>query len=374
VPLNVKNIAGLKELVSTTGVESQRAMDDADGFTAKALQTKDNSLYASNFGASVGRYYDYALSSAGTSYGNAKVGDVGLSYNANSNSPFGANANLVSNENVNFYAQSNAEFSNLDKEKGANNEVGRWIGSKVGSAVGGTGGAAVGAVVCSAGALVCSSALGTAGAVAGGKLGGKIGDKAGDFVAEKFKDGYDYVADKFVDGYDYVAEKLEDGYDFVAGKFTDGYDYVADTAKNAYQKTKDLFGWESEETKKTGAIGDGFGANASNDRVIADGIPFDDGAENLLTNGMPTFRQNVGDNVFYVKSRDDGSFDLPDVNSDKFEKLKGGKIYRKKDDGSIWEKDKLHKNHWEVYKDKKNYEKGKREMDVWDDGRLKGYK
>jgi len=109
-------------------------MDDADGFTAKALQTKDNSLYASNFGASVGRYYGYALSSAGTSYGSAKVGEVGgvnanLVSNENSNSPFGVKTNLASNTNansdsgLNFYAQSNAEFSNLDKEKGANNKL-----------------------------------------------------------------------------------------------------------------------------------------------------------------------------------------------------------------------------------------------------------
>jgi len=32
--INVKNIESIKELVSTTGVESQRAMDDSDGFGA----------------------------------------------------------------------------------------------------------------------------------------------------------------------------------------------------------------------------------------------------------------------------------------------------------------------------------------------------
>ncbi len=83
-------------------------MDDADGFTVTELQTTDNSLYASNFGASVGRYYNYALSSAGTSYGNAKVNDVNS-----------ANVNSVSG--LNFYTAANAEFSNLDKEQGANN-------------------------------------------------------------------------------------------------------------------------------------------------------------------------------------------------------------------------------------------------------------
>ena len=46
--------------------------------------------------------------------------------------------------------------------------------------------------------------------------------------------------------------------------------------------------------------------------------------------------------------------------------------YKKKDDGTIWVKDLLHKDHWEVYKDKKSYEKGKRSFDVWEDGRFKG--
>ncbi|OEG74936.1 hypothetical protein BEL05_12225 [Shewanella colwelliana] len=38
----------------------------------------------------------------------------------------------------------------------------------------------------------------------------------------------------------------------------------------------------------------------------------------------------------------------------------------------IWEKDLLHKNqpHYEVYKNKKNYDKGKRDRAVWEDGRL----
>ena len=34
----------------------------------------------------------------------------------------------------------------------------------------------------------------------------------------------------------------------------------------------------------------------------------------------------------------------------------------------------MHKDHWEVYKDKKSYEKGKRSFDVWEDGRFKGKK
>lgn len=36
------------------------------------------------------------------------------------------------------------------------------------------------------------------------------------------------------------------------------------------------------------------------------------------------------------------------------------------------EKDKLHKDHYEVYKNLKNYEKGVRDRSVWLDGRPKG--
>ncbi|WP_089188246.1 filamentous hemagglutinin N-terminal domain-containing protein [Campylobacter sputorum] len=71
----------------------------------------------------------------------------------------------------------------------------------------------------------------------------------------------------------------------------------------------------------------------------------------------------------YIKNK---KFITPDMNKNRFEKLKRNKAYKDKNDGKIWIKDMLHKNHWEVYKDKKAYEKGKRLFDVWDDGRLKG--
>ena len=41
---------------------------------------------------------------------------------------------------------------------------------------------------------------------------------------------------------------------------------------------------------------------------------------------------------------------------------------KNKETGEIWEKDKLHKDHWEVYRDKRDCEMGKRSRDVWDDG------
>ena len=39
--------------------------------------------------------------------------------------------------------------------------------------------------------------------------------------------------------------------------------------------------------------------------------------------------------------------------------------------GEIWEKDKFHGDHYEVYKSKKMQEKRLRDRSVWDDGRFK---
>lgn len=62
----------------------------------------------------------------------------------------------------------------------------------------------------------------------------------------------------------------------------------------------------------------------------------------------------------------------PTTHPGDFEPVRGAKGKRHKITGEIWEHDQLHKNHWEVYKDKKAYENGKRSRAVWDDGRLKG--
>ena len=62
----------------------------------------------------------------------------------------------------------------------------------------------------------------------------------------------------------------------------------------------------------------------------------------------------------------------PGTDSKGFDNVRGGskaKIDRKT--GEVWEKDMLHKDHWEVYKNKKDWEKGKRDRAVWEDGRLK---
>ena len=61
----------------------------------------------------------------------------------------------------------------------------------------------------------------------------------------------------------------------------------------------------------------------------------------------------------------------PASDSKAFRPVRGTKGKEHTKTGEIWERDLLHKNHWEVYKDRNSYEKGKRDRSVWDDGRLK---
>ena len=65
-------------------------------------------------------------------------------------------------------------------------------------------------------------------------------------------------------------------------------------------------------------------------------------------------------------------YTTPDMDKSKFEKIKGSKAYKNKADGTVWEKDMLHKDHWEVYKNQKQWENGRRSFSVWSDGRFKG--
>jgi hypothetical protein len=39
--------------------------------------------------------------------------------------------------------------------------------------------------------------------------------------------------------------------------------------------------------------------------------------------------------------------------------------------GEVWCHDRLHKDHWEVYKDKRDWEAGRRDRAVWDNGCLR---
>jgi hypothetical protein len=63
----------------------------------------------------------------------------------------------------------------------------------------------------------------------------------------------------------------------------------------------------------------------------------------------------------------------PKTNPELFRNVRGCKGKCSTETGEIWEKDLLHKEqpHFEVYKNKKFYDQGKRDRAVWEDGRLK---
>jgi hypothetical protein len=61
----------------------------------------------------------------------------------------------------------------------------------------------------------------------------------------------------------------------------------------------------------------------------------------------------------------------PSTDPKVFEPVKGTAAKRNKATGEIWVWDRLHKDHYEVYKNQKKFEKGKRRRSVWSDGRLK---
>ncbi len=61
----------------------------------------------------------------------------------------------------------------------------------------------------------------------------------------------------------------------------------------------------------------------------------------------------------------------PTTNPSEFRPVKGSPAKQHKTTGEIFVKDRLHKDHYEVYKNKKMWEKGKRTRSVWTDGRPK---
>lgn len=56
---------------------------------------------------------------------------------------------------------------------------------------------------------------------------------------------------------------------------------------------------------------------------------------------------------------------------DAFEPVKGRRARRRSQTEEVCEKDRLHGDHWEVYKDARRYQQGVRDRAVWSDGRLK---
>jgi hypothetical protein len=61
----------------------------------------------------------------------------------------------------------------------------------------------------------------------------------------------------------------------------------------------------------------------------------------------------------------------PTTHPDDFDRVRGTPAKVNPDTGEIWDPDKLHKDHWEVYDNKKDYENGDRDRAVYNDGRLK---
>jgi len=56
--------------------------------------------------------------------------------------------------------------------------------------------------------------------------------------------------------------------------------------------------------------------------------------------------------------------ETPETDPDKFKPVRGTKGKEKEETGEIYVKDQLHKDHYEVYKNKRDFEKGKRDRDV----------
>lgn len=63
--------------------------------------------------------------------------------------------------------------------------------------------------------------------------------------------------------------------------------------------------------------------------------------------------------------------EAPDTHPAAFLPVRGRRERRHRQTGEVWEKDRLHEDHWEVYRDLKRYERGQRDRAVWLDGRLK---
>jgi RHS repeat-associated protein len=66
-----------------------------------------------------------------------------------------------------------------------------------------------------------------------------------------------------------------------------------------------------------------------------------------------------------------GHIQTPATNPERFEAYRGP-AKRDKTTGEIWVRDQLHKDHYEVYKNPRTFERGIRSREVWADGRLKG--
>lgn len=72
-----------------------------------------------------------------------------------------------------------------------------------------------------------------------------------------------------------------------------------------------------------------------------------------------------------ANSNDEGLDETPETSPEKFKPVRGTKGKENIETGEIYEKDQLHKDHYEIYKNRRDYERGVRNRDVWSDGRPK---
>jgi RHS repeat-associated protein len=88
----------------------------------------------------------------------------------------------------------------------------------------------------------------------------------------------------------------------------------------------------------------------------------------MSTSAAIQFSQNTNDGGSAPQSSHEAT---PATNRGRFEPVRGTSAKRDSETGEIWVKDRLHGNHYEVYKNKKAFDNGERDRAVWSDGRLK---
>ena len=98
----------------------------------------------------------------------------------------------------------------------------------------------------------------------------------------------------------------------------------------------------------------------------------------MTQGGAEAIAGAAGAGNFLAKSANDllgsdgGSREVtPTTGRDAFEPVRGTPGKRNKETGEIWVQDRLHKDHYEVYKTRKDFENGRRDRSVWSDGRAK---
>ncbi len=63
--------------------------------------------------------------------------------------------------------------------------------------------------------------------------------------------------------------------------------------------------------------------------------------------------------------------ETPDQHPQRFTAVHGRRARRHLGSGEIWQKDLLHGDHWEVYKNLRDFDRGRRDRAVWSDGRIR---